>query len=284
MKILHINTYDYGGAAKAALEIHEGLLQQGLDSNFLCLHDSGKFIPNKEVFPKYTTKLATKFFLKTGLYKTNIERNYRNLISSSNFDQFTFPNTDFDVTAHKLVKEADIIHLHWVGNFIDYKSFFSKIDKPIVWTLHDKNPAMGGYHLELDYYRENNLQYLEKELINIKHSALMRSDNVSIVCPSKSLMRYSETSQILKQFPHHNIPNCVNLDSFNNLDKNSLKTLFKIPYTKTHFIASEYNKNIFHKGFDLLEKAIANIDKDRAHFTLLSNLNKKETEIGRAHV
>lgn len=277
MKIVHINTYDYGGAAKAALEIHEGLLKQGLDSNFLCLHDSGKFIRNKKVFPKYTTKIVTKFFLKTGLYKTNAERNYRNLISSSNYDQFTFPNTDFDITSHKLVQEADIIHLHWVGNFLDYKSFFSKIEKPIVWTLHDKNPAMGGYHLEIDYYRENNLQDLEKKLVNIKHNALKRLDNISIVCPSRSLMRYSERSKILKRFPHHNIPNCVNLDRFHNQDKNSLKRLFKIPDSKIHFLASEYNKNIFHKGFDILEKAITNIDKEKAHFTLLSNSNKEET-------
>jgi hypothetical protein len=43
-------------------------------------------------------------------------------------------------------KEADIINLHWVANFIDFQSFFRYNDKPIVWTLHDANPFTGGCH------------------------------------------------------------------------------------------------------------------------------------------
>jgi len=38
MKILHINTYDFGGAANACLRLHEGLLNSGIDSKVLLLH------------------------------------------------------------------------------------------------------------------------------------------------------------------------------------------------------------------------------------------------------
>ncbi|MFT6982573.1 MAG: hypothetical protein ACJAUD_001340, partial [Crocinitomicaceae bacterium] len=32
MKILHVNTYNTGGAAKACLRLHEALLDNGVDS------------------------------------------------------------------------------------------------------------------------------------------------------------------------------------------------------------------------------------------------------------
>ena len=42
----------------------------------------------------------------------------------------------------------DIIHLHWIGSFLDYPSFFQQIplEIPIVWTLHDMHPFTGGCH------------------------------------------------------------------------------------------------------------------------------------------
>ena len=38
MKVLHINTYNTGGAAKAALRLHQGLLNEGIDSDFMVLY------------------------------------------------------------------------------------------------------------------------------------------------------------------------------------------------------------------------------------------------------
>jgi hypothetical protein len=65
----------------------------------------------------------------------------------SNYEVFSFPQTVYNITKHPLVQEADIIHLHWVANFLDYRSFFKQIQKPIVWTLHDLNPiSEKGFH------------------------------------------------------------------------------------------------------------------------------------------
>jgi glycosyltransferase involved in cell wall biosynthesis len=43
---------------------------------------------------------------------------------------------------------ANVIHLHWVAQFLDYPSFFASLpdQQPIVWTLHDMNPLTGGCH------------------------------------------------------------------------------------------------------------------------------------------
>ena len=50
MKILHINTAITGGAATAALRIHQGMVNQGLDSHFLSLSHATLLIPNHHVY------------------------------------------------------------------------------------------------------------------------------------------------------------------------------------------------------------------------------------------
>ena len=47
---------------------------------------------------------------------------------------------------------CDILQLHWVSTFVDYREFFSRISRklPIVWTLHDMNPFTGGCHYSGD--------------------------------------------------------------------------------------------------------------------------------------
>ena len=60
---------------------------------------------------------------------------------------FSIPYSEYtSLVDHPLVQEADIIHLHWIAGFVDYPTFFKKVDKPIVWTIHDENPGLGGSH------------------------------------------------------------------------------------------------------------------------------------------
>lgn len=49
---------------------------------------------------------------------------------------YTLPVSKHDLSRHPLVKEADIIHLHWINNFVDYPSF-SKM-----WTSRSYGPFM----------------------------------------------------------------------------------------------------------------------------------------------
>ena len=54
-----------------------------------------------------------------------------------------------DIADHPLVKQASIIHLHWVNfGFLSLKSLekLFALGKPIVWTLHDMWTFTGGCH------------------------------------------------------------------------------------------------------------------------------------------
>ncbi len=43
--------------------------------------------------------------------------------------------------------DIDIVHLHWINNFLRVEDI-SKINKPIIWSLHDMNPFTGGCHYD----------------------------------------------------------------------------------------------------------------------------------------
>ena len=84
--------------------------------------------------------------LKHWQNKVDEDANYQNvtdkrvciLIKNANNKKFAYFEEElaaYDVTAILLIKEADIVHLHWVaGGFLDYKTFFSKTGKKIIWT------------------------------------------------------------------------------------------------------------------------------------------------------
>lgn len=117
---------------------------------------------------------------------------------------FTFPYSPNDITDTKEYQEADIINLHWVANFLDWNTFFQKNTKPIVWTLHDQNPFLGGEHYEelfcgIDDNGEaipRVYEEFEKEendkLVDFKKEILEDISNLHIVAPSKWLVEESK--------------------------------------------------------------------------------------------
>lgn len=73
---------------------------------------------------------------------------------------------------HPAVRDADLLHLHWVAGFIDYPRFFRRIQRPLVWTLHDLHPVLGGFHYEADRDTNPRLEALEAACVAIKRRAL----------------------------------------------------------------------------------------------------------------
>ena len=162
MKVLHITYTDAGGAGIAAMRIHKSLRQHGIESSLLVADKtsleenvytaetcfSPSYIPPKNKFLRKIKKLARK----RGYFLTPQEHYNRlvDLIPSVHKTFFTSPLSCYNLNLHPAVLDADIIHLHWVANFVDYPTFFPTINKPIVWTLHDENLAYGGFHYGRD--------------------------------------------------------------------------------------------------------------------------------------
>lgn len=125
MKIVLLwGTYSSGGAAIAAIRLHEALITKGLDSSIVFLYknncqakNSFDFRDALNPFQQVVLKIKNKFFL---------DKKKRLLNSCSTPPEyFSFPESVWDITEHPLFKSADIIHFHWMGTFLDYKAFQS---------------------------------------------------------------------------------------------------------------------------------------------------------------
>ena len=148
MKVLHICSYDFGGAGLCCLRINDALKKERIESNVLVLNrKSGRDdIHELGYYKWFFWRLLNKCIRLLGFSLTDYNRT-RKLINQLHI-ALSLPTSIFDVSKSDLVNEADIIHLHWVGDFVDLPSLSKKVNKPIVWTLHDENLFYGIRHYE----------------------------------------------------------------------------------------------------------------------------------------
>ena len=243
MKVVHITTCDYGGAGLAVLRIHDSLLQLGVDSRVLVADKKTslnavfqvKPSPVLNAYRRPNNKLLRKiknFLHRRGFFLTNIEKYKKTLDSlKGNKDAFfTFPISSYDLTENEMVKEADVVHLHWVADFVDYPTFFRKITKPIVWTFHDENIGLGGFHYQgskHEYYQT--YQPLEDEFCRIKREALAHFQNLYVVALSNKMKAFLDGLDFLHPKRSFIIHNSVNHERFRILNKVYSRDLFHIP-------------------------------------------------------
>lgn len=184
MKVLHLINSVAGGAGHACLNLHQALMAKGIDSKVL--HLAGKAVGVEGLQPvKSTATFFRSVLRKLGLSHRK-EDQYAQKIKKlkGNYEAVSLPFSSYQLHLHPLVAEAAIIHLHWVGDFVDLSSFFENVKKPIVWTLHDLNPLLGICHYEHDVKDNPQLQMIEKEIADIKQ-ALFKKYRPHFIATSK---------------------------------------------------------------------------------------------------
>jgi glycosyltransferase involved in cell wall biosynthesis len=281
LKILHISTHKEGGAANAAIRLHESMLKYGLDSVFLTLKSSNKKISNhflydgtyqKKVFdyPLLTLKnlVKEKVFKKFKKQKEIIDAKNKErqmystpTVQNNNvsFTLFSYLDTIYDITTTTQYQEADIIHLHWVADFLDYKSFFSKVNKPIVWTFHDENPYLGGFHYQ-DDVDNNQITHgeKEKEFVILKERLIQNYDNITVVSPSNWIANKAKNSSVFKAKRVKTIRYSLNSTVFKRRDKTFSRELFDLPLDKKIILVASQDLGIPRKGAPYVEELLKN--------------------------
>ena len=290
MKVLHVVTSINGGAGKCALRLHMGLLERGIESVILCrsLEDD-----KRRIYSEYSDKrsLFKKILEYLYIYKSHEKNNLLMKKNQTNYyDYFSFCESNLDVTETELYKSADIVNLHWTGNFLDYPSFFRKNNKPLVWSLSDLNPFTGGCH-----YSNSCLRFKDDECdicpqlqgtINPSNSHLnfiKKKKSLSrtkfkpvVVPPAKWLFNLSRKSELFGKFKHSIIPHSSNEEIYKPLNKKECKRSFNLPKDKITFLFSASALSDVRKGFALLTAALRLINIDNIHFLILG---KKDIDI-----
>ena len=268
MKVLHIATMDHGGAGIAARRIHEALLQQGVESHVLCRFkrssapDVTAAQPDMGLYRPPSNKLLRKWQQmqrRRGKCLTEVERYERQmaLLDRRYGAAFTMPISNFDLAQHPLVQQADVIHLHWVENFVDYPTFFAHVKKPIVWTFHDENIAFGGFHYSDEAQRlKEPFACLEEPFAKIKTDALKNSHHIHMVALSTMMERFYHKHSLANHFPLEVIHNGIRPGDFSILDRSFCRQVLGLPQEGrvVCFCASDINEG--RKGLTALIEAL----------------------------
>ncbi len=280
MKVLHITYTDAGGAGIAAMRIHKSLRQHGIESSMLVAdktsHEENVFTAERCFTPSYIPpkniilRKIKKMARKRGYFLTPQEH-YNRLVDhvpSVHKAFFTSPLSCYNLNLHPAVLDADIIHLHWVANFVDYPTFFPTINKPIVWTLHDENLAYGGFHYGRD--REQYYPYyaaIEDAYCQIKQSSLAQCKDIHVVALSKMMKDFYTTKSFLSGRPTTIIHNGIDTSIFHPLDRNIGRQIYHIPENNYVIVFCCVNLNDKRKGLAELVEAIGRLQ--RPDITLL---------------
>lgn len=270
MKVVHITSSIRGGAGIATCRIHESLMQDGRVESHILQKDW----PSQEMISKNIAQhthfhsLSYRIQKKLGLLShfSKFEQ-YKKLISQEprDYEIVNLPYSYYPLHENKLIQEADIIHLHWVADFIDYPTFFKNTTQPIVWTLHDMHPFLGIYHYKGDMDKNTNpiLSRIDKEIYQIKKECIKKRDNIHIVTPSEWLYEFSKSSETFKGLPHLIVANCFDSDSYKIANKKDIcKDILDISKSKKTILFVADNINIERKGIDLLIDALQNVSID----------------------
>ena len=271
MKVVHITKLPDGGATWCAMRISKALQKTGVDSSMLLMQGEtadGVAIGKPDwLYTNFKNPLGR--LLMKGL-KFIIRPQYeyykwrRKQAEKNGPAFFTSPLTDYtSLPDHHLIKSADIIHLHWVADFIDYPSFFKKINKPIVWTIHDENPGLGGFHYKSHLQQANSVyQRLDADYAKIKKKAILRGNTPHLVAISTMMKLFFENNDILKNCQITLIHNGVEGNLFQMFDRTCAREKLGLPLDKKIFLFSSYKIEDKRKGLSLLIDALERFGRD----------------------
>jgi len=270
MKIATISTYvSNGGAAIAAFRLHKSLMKHSDISPAIIqkFAESRDFMTENRVYlaekdKSFISKVQRRLGLDTETLQSKSLENRPN-----SYEMVSFATSSYRLDKHPIIKEADIIHLHWVAEFLDYPTFFKNVKQPIVWTLHDMNPFQGIFHYKQDEINnQEKLGDLDKKNLELKLKAIHKKENIHIVALSDWMKNLSQLSPTFGLYPHYLIPNGLDFNNFPLLDKTTIKKKIGLDNNRKTllFIAADIKNP--RKGFNLLLSAIERLDNINFNF------------------
>ncbi len=255
MKILFISYSDGGGgAAKAILNLYKSF-NDNIKNKLLVIDKREK---NKKI-KLYHSGILGKIY-----------RKIRYLIAQS-----IFLNQKFYVMSLNLINSGlsnyinnsayDIVNFHWINCETISISEIKKINKPIVWTLHDMWPISGIYHYDLDkkYFNSELGSNMKKVYFNYlddltkkRKQILYKEKKIHLVSPSKWLLEKAKKTK-LPFGKMEVIPNPINISIYKKKnDIMSLKKKYNIPTNKKIILYSSLKLDDKRKGFNIIKKTI----------------------------
>ncbi|ASQ89830.1 hypothetical protein CHL67_01860 [Prosthecochloris sp. GSB1] len=262
MRVYNISYSDgAGGASRAAFRLHRSLLDEGIDSRMLVRvkRSDDPFVvgPMKGSGKLYAYMLgyADRFPLRMQLKPV------------------TLPHSAAWVGGLAATRinglEDGVVNLHWIGNGTLSIEAIGRLNKPVVWTLHDMWPFCGAEHYPSEngserwksgYSRWNRPE--GERGVDMDRLVWSRKKNAwkqpfSIVCPSRWMARMAGESALMNGWPITVVPNPLNTRVFKPVSRKAARDALNLPADArlVLFGSSAVLGNPL-KGWELLQQAL----------------------------
>ncbi len=271
MKVLHLSTFPKkGGASKAAWRLVEALAAMDVDANLLCQRTdiSHPSVTATSTGWKNALAFSRDMTERIGFVYQSAKKEYR--------FQFSPGTQGESILQHPLVKDADILHLHWVNKgflSLDNIGELAALGKPVVWTLHDQWAFTGGCH-----YPGNCDRHLSKGCGGCKFfknpstkdpsrfgwqkrmSVYSGFKYLSFVCPSHWMAGEAGKSALIGNFGIKRVANPIDTGVYRPLDKEAARLRLKLPKDKRLILFSAMNLDDSRKGFNQLLHSLSHCE------------------------
>lgn len=275
MKILHIQ-YGMSPSGNAAFRLHVAMRNRGIDSSVLTLTST---VERSHVINFPETMLHKT--VRVGVQRIHAVFSRVRLVSN-HYHYHEMPLLGCEVYKHPLVKEADVIYLHWIADGASAKDIrrILSLGKPVVVFLHDMWMITGGCHHSFDCKQyasgcaDCNMfvagRSVARQQLRNKAKLFAVYDNVCFVSPSRWLMDCASRSLVTKGKRVLQIPNLVDETVFKPMDKDVARRILNLPQDK--FIITfgcQSGVNNVSKGWKYFCDAVSQLPYDREEIMLL---------------
>lgn len=266
MKVVIINTSEcIGGAAVAAGRLGKALKQSGIQV--------------EKLVRKGTWLNRFRFYWERLIIFLYNHLNRKNLFAVS------IANTGTDLSGYPSVRDADIIHFHWINQgFLSLKDIEAlvKLNKPVVWTMHDMWPCTGICHYARDCEKFQTecescffLKSKGKDLSTFifdKKLSLYKDANITFVGCSRWLSDRAKKSYLLRNKTVLSIPNPIDTKVYHLMDQGTARELLGLPLGKRLLLFGALNVTDKRKGIDYLIEALRKIEKQNVELVVFGQV------------
>lgn len=264
MKIAFISNSDHkGGADLSAKKIFNLLDQKKIQKYFFVRFSISKNKKIIKVGNNFINKLRSILFIP-----------FKKLINEKDFSLNILPSFFF---TKKQRNKFDIFNFNWLGSETISLNEIKKINKPLVFTLHDQWLFCGGEHYFNYLKKKRNFFFrILNKIIIKKKKFIFKNENYYFVCPSLWM------ANKLKQNKKINIKN-IKIIPYP-IDKKIFKPISQIKIRKKLKINTRKKIGLFmtathindpRKGFDLLQESLQKLKKKNFQLLIVGSNTEK---------
>jgi glycosyltransferase involved in cell wall biosynthesis len=259
-----VNTYDtVGGAARAALRLHQGLRAIGVESRLVVGlrqgTDPGVLGP---------AGAGARLALRGRRFLDSLPVRRHRARRAGVFTPAAVPDR---LAARLRSLDADVVHLHWVADALLRIESLAHLGRPLVWTLHDSWAFTGGCHVPYDCTRYRAAcgacpalgSARERDLSRAVWERKRRAWSglpLTLVTPSRWLAGAARASALLGAVRCEVIPNGLDLERFRPMERSAARAQLGLPHGAPLAlfggVASASDPN---KGLPLLVEALGRL-------------------------